>query len=312
MIEAGKLRSAGGATRVAGVELGGTKCVAVLSRDGTQIDEQVTVPTSDPVATLSALAGVLDGWWRSEQFQALGIASFGPIALDPNFPEYGRITTTSKPGWQGADVLGALAAPFPVPSAFDTDVNGAALAEGRWGDARGLDDYAYVTVGTGVGVGLIVAGRPTRGFGHCELGHVGVPRLPGADWPGNCPFHGSCVEGLASGSAIGARMARLGWDQSPAPDHMFWDEPADALAQLCQMLVLSTAPRRILIGGGVTNGQPHLLDKVEARLRQILAGYVDLPAPTGAYVTGPGLGDLAGPMGPIAMALTLCEHHAAS
>ena len=229
------------------------------------------------------------------------MASFGPVDLDPRSQSYGFITGSPKPGWQRIDVARRLPAPFPVPSAFDTDVNAAALAEIAWGAGRGLGDFAYVTVGTGVGVGLIVNGRPTRGFQHCELGHVRIARLIGDVWPGVCPYHGACVEGLASGPAI---KDRLGGEDAAAlaADHEVWETVAHALAQLCHVIVCAAAPKRIVIGGGVVSGQPHLLPRIEALLAESLAGYVELPSGA-AYVTAPGLGDSAGPLGPIALAL---------
>jgi fructokinase len=216
---------------------------------------------------------------------------------------YGSITTTTKPGWRGTPVVARLAEAFRVPMGFDTDVNGAALAEGRWGAARRLSDYAYVTVGTGVGVGLVVDGVPVSGFSHAELGHTRVPRLPGDEFRGSCVFHGDCVEGLASGPAIAARSGR------PAPqiaaDDPVWNGVAHALAQLLHNLMLTTAPRRILIGGGVVDGRPELLPRIRALLALSLNGYVDLdrlPGGLDLYVTAPGLGSLAGPLGALALA----------
>jgi fructokinase len=290
---------------IAGVELGGTKCVCALADPAGRILDQVSIPTSSPGPTIDAILSQLDQWWRQRRFSSLGIASFGPLELDPQVTGYGSITTTTKPGWPGTAVAGPLAARFDVPVAFDTDVNGAALAEGRWGAARGLDDYAYITVGTGVGVGLIVNGAPTRGLGHCELGHMVVARRAGDAWPGVCTFHDGCVEGLASGTAINARLgaARA---ESAGLDHPVWDGVVDALAHLAHVLVLAAGPRRIIVGGGVGSGQPHLLPRIEARLREILGGYVPVPAPDAArpYVCSPDLGTSAGPLGPIALALT--------
>jgi fructokinase len=287
---------------LAGVELGGTKCVCVLATADGDVIERSTVATTLPAPTLAAIEAVLDDWQGAHGFAALGIASFGPVALDPAAANWGHITATTKPDWSHTDVGARLRDRYGVPTAFDTDVNGAAASEARWGAARGLADFAYITLGTGVGVGLIVHGRPTRGLGHCELGHIRVARLPGDDWPGSCPFHGGCVEGLASGTAIRARLGdRAG--EALAPDDAVWDGVVDTVAQLCQTIVLATGARRILIGGGVASGQPHLLPRIDARLRESIAGYIDLPpAP---YVMPPALGDLAGPLGPIAMASAL-------
>jgi fructokinase len=288
---------------LAGVELGGTKCICTLAdADGEALDRQ-TVPTGAAEPTLAAIEAILSRWWHANAFAALGIASFGPIDLDPGSPSWGFITTTPKPGWKMTDVAARLSRAARVPAAFDTDVNGAALAEIRWGAGRGLDDFAYVTVGTGIGVGLIVNGRPTRGFGHSELGHIRVARLPGDDWAGACPYHGACVEGLAAGGSIAKRKGGASADRL-APDDPVWTNVAHALAQLCHVLVCASAPRRIAIGGGVVSGQPHLLARIEAMLVESLAGYVTLPG-DGPYVVAPGLGDMAGPLGPIALALDL-------
>ena len=164
------------------------------------------LPTGEREETLRQIEAVLDRW-RAQYGapRALGIASFGPVDLRANSPTYGFITSTTKPGWRNTDVAQRLGRRFGVPVGFDTDVNGAALAEGRWGAAEGLDDFAYVTVGTGIGVGTIVRGRSIFGMNHTELGHIRVVRKAGDKFPGVCPFHGDCIEGLASGPAIEAR-----------------------------------------------------------------------------------------------------------
>src|SRR4051794_30621302 len=190
----------------AGVELGGTKCVVILARGADDVLAREVVATTSPEETLGAIECILRKWQANHGFDALGIATFGPIDLNPRSPAYGHMLATTKPGWTHTNVAPRLQQATDVPTALDTDVNGAAFAEMRWGAGRGFDDFAYVTVGTGVGVGLIVNGQPTRGFGHCELGHIRVARLAGDEWPGSCPFHGDCVEGLASGSALKARF----------------------------------------------------------------------------------------------------------
>jgi len=284
----------------AGVELGGTKCVCTLAYGPDAIVDQRTVPTTTPSETLPAICAILSDWGRVHGFAAIGIASFGPLDLDPGSDRYGRITSTNKPGWPGADVRGILSALFSVPVGFDTDVNGAALAEIRWGSGQGLSDFAYVTVGTGVGVGLIVHGRPTRGIGHSELGHIRVPRLADDQAKSACSYHDDCVEGLASGPALLGRLE----GRSPSdlsPDDPVWDPIVHTLAAMCHALVCATGPYRIAMGGGVVSGQPHLLDRINAALIDSLAGYMPLPA-SGAYVVAPRLGDLAGPLGSIALA----------
>lgn len=285
----------------AGVELGGTKCIALLARGPGDIVAREQVATTSPDEALGKLEQILSKWRTEHGFAALGIGSFGPLDLNSRSPGFGQIASTPKPGWAGAEVFERLRLAADVPTSIDTDVNGAALAEMRWGCGRGMADFAYITVGTGVGVGLIVNGRPTRGFAHCELGHIRVPRLAGDKFPGSCPFHGDCVEGLVSGPAL---KARVGADHAMqlAPEDPAWDSLAWTLAQLCHVIVCGAAPRAIAIGGGVIDGNPHLLERIEATLVESLNGYMQLPAGE-PYVRAPALGSNAGPLGAIALAM---------
>ncbi|QUT08084.1 ROK family protein [Sphingobium phenoxybenzoativorans] len=281
---------------LAGVELGGTKIICILGAGPQDVHERVELPTEAPDATLAAIADVLARW----NHVALGIGSFGPVDLDPASPTYGFITNTPKPGWQGTPLLG-LASGRPI--AIDTDVNGAALAEGLWGGAQGLTSWAYITVGTGIGVGSIVAGQPLRGLGHSEAGHVRVSRVPGDSFPGTCPFHGDCVEGLANGPSIEARAGMRGRD-IPG-DHPAWAFAADALAILCHGLVFTSLPERILMGGGVAMGQPQMLPMIRARLIESLNGYsaaAQIADRMDDYLAHPALGADAGPFGTLALA----------
>ena len=298
----------GEAPLVAGIELGGTKVICILARGPDAIEDRVAIPTTTPAETLAAIERVVDGW---SGFAALGIASFGPIAIDRSGHHYGHITATPKPGWSGTDVAGRLAARYRVPTGFHTDVVGAALAEARWGAARGLADMAYVTVGTGIGVGVIAGGRPVDGLTHAELGHIRPVRFVHDNWVGACPFHGACLEGLASGPAIAARTGM------PAPDlpadHSAWDGVAHALGQLLHTLVLTGVPRRIVMGGGVMVGTTHLFPRVRAAMAASLGGYVALPevSLSDTYVVPPALGGNAGPLGAIVLgALALGEEGA--
>jgi fructokinase len=281
---------------IAGVELGGTKIVVALSEDGHTIARHERIPTTDPDTTLAAVEKVLEGW---RGFEAIGIASFGPIGIDRAAPSYGHITATTKPGWAGTDVARRLAGTFGVPVGFQTDVVGAALAEGKWGAAAGLGDLAYITVGTGVGVGLLAGGKPVVGMTHQELGHVRPVRMAGENWPGICPFHGDCVEGLASGPAIQAR-AGVSADHI-AQDSAVWAQIAHPLAQLCHTLVLTGVPRRIVFGGGVALGVPWLLPMVREMLDKSLGSYGDrsLMGDLDDYIVPAALGGDAGPLGAI-------------
>lgn len=294
---------------MAGIELGGTKCVCTLAHGPGDIFAQETVPTEHPSVTLPAIAAILQRWWDAGGFAALGIASFGPVDLDPASPSWGHILATTKPDWPMTDVAGPLSNGFDVPVAFDTDVNGAAFAEMLWGCAQGLDDFAYVTIGTGVGVGLLVNGKPTRGIGHAEIGHLRVPRLASDTLPSGCPFHDDCVEGLASGTGIKAALGDV-HVSTLAEDHPVWDRVEAAITAMCHAMVCTTGPKRIAIGGGVMNKQPHLLARIEPALRASINGYLPLPARD--YVVAPALGDQAGPMGSIALAQVALGERAAA
>ena len=270
---------------VAGIELGGTKCICVLGNSPDGIIDQQRIETRDPGSTLDAVEAVLSHWQSERGFGAIGIASFGPLDFATS-----EIVRTTKPGWSGTR-LGERFERLGVPVLLDTDVNGAAFAEGRWGAAKGLSDFAYITVGTGVGVGSIVAGRAVRGLAHSEAGHLRIPRLAGDSWPGHCVFHGDCVEGLASGPAIAARGEEN------------WKAVAHALAMLLHNLVLTTAPQRILVGGGVANAHPQLLPMIQAQMLASLAGFghAALVERDPRFVSAPALGANAGPLGAIAL-----------
>ena len=287
--------------RLAGVELGGTKGIAVLS-DGAAIIDRLTVPTTTPDATLGALAEQIAEWDADGKIAALGIASFGPIRLAAGAADYGRILATPKPGWSGADVLGAFAGRFALPIGIDTDVNAAALAEYRWGAGKGCTSLIYITIGTGIGGGVLVDGRSLKGRLHPELGHVLLRREPSDGFAGICPYHGDCVEGLLSGPALAARLGAP-VEHADAND-LRWDPPVRDLAQFLAMLILGFAPDRVLIGGGVGIGVPHLIDRAVAGVPAILGGYLpDLDAAAlTRLVTLPGLGADAGPLGAIALA----------
>lgn len=291
------------ANLLAGVELGGTKCVCILGTRPDDVRARIQIPTEEASRTLDQVTAILRAWRaRHGPIAALGIGSFGPLEVRGDSSAYGRIISTSKPGWSHTDVAGPLGECLGVPVGLGTDVEGAALAEARWGAARGLGDFAYVTVGTGVGVGLIVAGGPARGFGHPELGHIRVVRQRGDHWPGICPFHGDCLEGLVSGPAIAARVGAPA--ESLADEHPVWTSVAFALGQLLHTLVLATAPRRILIGGGVIGPRPYLFEYIRTELARSLAGYRSSRelSDLGRYVASPGLGAAAGPLGALALA----------
>jgi fructokinase len=298
---------------LAGVELGGTKCVCILGTGPDDVRALERLPTGERESTLKQVEALLERW-RTQYGapRALGIASFGPVDLKRGSPTWGYITSTSKLGWVHTDVGARLGRRLGVPVGLDTDVNGAALAEGRWGAARGLDDYAYVTVGTGIGVGSIVRGRSIFGMNHTELGHIRVARVKGDTFAGVCPYHGDCIEGLASGPAI---EARAGKPPSQLPsDHPAWDFVVHGLAQLLHTMVLTTAPTRIFLGGGVMSAQAHLFERIQAELKRSLNSYVfapELDQGLAQFIVPPGLGTMAGPLGALALAADADNHTAA-
>lgn len=287
---------------LAGVELGGTKSIAVLAK-GRDIVKQVMVPTRQPRETLGALAELLTSWQGQHAFSALGIASFGPLQLDPAQPDFGRILDTPKPGWTGAAVAEMLTTGLACPWRIDTDVNGAALAELRWGAGAGCQSLCYVTIGTGVGGGLVIDGRPVHGAMHPEIGHLRLPRAEGDGFEGACRFHGDCIEGLVSGPAL---AVRLGGDPSRlGDDDPRWRAVASDIAELAGAILLAVSAQRILVGGGVTIARPFLIAQAREMLLERLGSY--LPFLTresvGDILQEPALGSNAGPLGAIALAI---------
>ena len=288
--------SEGDTPLVAGVELGGTKVNCILARGPDAVEEEVRIPTTSSAETVAAIEAVLDRW---RGYAALGVASFGPLTVDREAGSWGEIGITAKPGWSHVDLGRRWEKRYGVPVGIHTDVVGAALAEAEWGAAKGLADMAYVTVGTGIGVGLIAHGRPVDGLSHPELGHVRVARRPGDEWIGICPFHGGCCEGLASGPAIKAR-AGASADTLAATDPV-WDEVAHVLGQLCHLLVYTGVPRRIVFGGGVMVGTPHLFPRVREAIAKSLGGFAVGPevALGDSFVVPAALGGRAGPLGAV-------------
>ena len=280
------------------VELGGTKSLAAFGRQPDDIKTPLLVDTGHPETTLEAIGDYLD----SGHVTALGVASFGPVELRLDHERFGYITRTPKREWALTDIVGFFKARLGVPVRFDTDVNAAALAEWKWGAAMGLRQSVYITVGTGIGGGLVIDGRPLHGTPHPEMGHTIVRPHSDDAFPGLCPYHGGCLEGMASGPAIEARFGR-------APNALNHDESGEALrlvafylGQGLRNIVYTVAPDRIVIGGGVS----HLLgfhSAVSTELVDQLAGYPGQSEyESGEFVVAPGLGDLSGLAGGLILA----------
>jgi fructokinase len=284
------------------IEAGGTKFVCAIGDESGTIRVEARFPTTTPQETLAQVRDFLKS--SGVPLTALGVACFGPVILDKHSPNYGFIGATPKAGWSHVDVVGMLRREFACPIGFDTDVNAAALAEQRWGAARGTEHVVYVTVGTGIGGGVLIDGAPLHGLLHPEIGHI-RPRRHALDahFAGVCPFHGDCLEGLASGPAI---LARTGCElQQLDLSHKQWQLQADYLGQLCAQVVLSVSPQRIIMGGGVMNER--LFPMVRARMLDWLGGYIDrneILSHSDRYVVAPGLGARAGVMGALALAMT--------
>lgn len=288
--------------RIAGVELGGTKSIAVLA-SGTDILDKATFPTTKPEQTLADLRDTLTRWNAEAGFDAMGIASFGPLQLSQGKPGYGNMLNTPKPFWSGAAIASELTAPFSCPWMIDTDVNGAGLAEYRWGAGTGCESICYITIGTGLGGGLILHGRAVHGAMHPEIGHIRIRRVTGDAFAGACPFHGDCIEGLVSGPALAARFGAPAHEVDSA--HPVWSNVADDIASLVCTILLTTSPERLLIGGGVTTSRPFLMPMVRERVAEQLGSY--LPFINNASVDDiirlPAFGNDAGPRGTLALAL---------
>jgi fructokinase len=285
-----------------GIETGGSKWECLIGTGPDDVRASTTIPTTSPRETIDRAVAFLE---REGPVAAVGVGSFGPVDLRLDSPGWGRITTTPKPGWAHTDVAPELRRRLSVPVAFDTDVNAAALGEHRWGAARGLDTFSYITVGTGIGGGGMVGGKLLHGLLHPELGHLRIPHDRAVDpFPGACPYHGDCWEGLASGRALEARWGRPAVELAAEE---VWELEARylALGLVCVICVLS--PERIVIGGGVPS-RPGLLHLVRREVALLLNGYLDTAAVRegiGDFITAPALGSRSGALGAIALAAAL-------
>jgi fructokinase len=282
------------------VEAGGSKWVCAVGSGPGDVRDTRVVPTTTPDETIGLVA---EFFGAHADLEAIGIGSFGPVDVDPASPTWGFITSTPKPGWAYVDVAPRLGALLGVPVAFDTDVNAAAIGERRWGAAAGLDTFCYITVGTGIGGGGFVNGGLMHGLLHPELGHMRVPHDRARDpFEGVCPYHGDCLEGLASGEAL---RARTGVAASELDDgDPVWELEAHYLALGLMNVICTISPRRVVLGGGVLR-RAGLRARVQDAVRALLGGYLEAPELDGAiagYVVAPALGDRAGVLGALELA----------
>ena len=293
-----------------GIEAGGTKFVCAVASVARPCDvlAEERFPTTTPGETIQRAIEFFEPY--AADLHGLGVASFGPIDLDPHSDTYGFITSTPKPHWTNANLVGPIAATYSVPVAFDTDVNGAALGEHRWGAAQGLDTFCYFTIGTGIGGGAMVNGSMVHGLLHPEMGHIVLPHDRQRDpFPGHCTFHGDCFEGMASGPAMEARWGVKA--ETLPPDHEAWDLEAQYIAEAFRSVVCILSPQRIILGGGVMS-QPHILPLVRTKLLASLSGYIQaksLLEDIDSFVVPPSLGNQAGVLGAIALGMNAAAAH---
>jgi fructokinase len=292
-----------------GIEAGGTKFVCMVAEGPHRVINEARFPTAHPDETIQQAISFFEPYVQRGELAAVGIASFGPLDLNSASPTYGYITTTPKPNWNQVDLRGRIQQALHLPIAFDTDVNAAAFGEQYWiPENQLLDPFAYMTIGTGIGVGVIANGRPVHGMVHSEIGHAPVPH----DWekdpfPGICPYHGDCLEGLASGVSIYKRWGQNG-EVLPI-SHPGWDLEAGYIALAVTNLIYVFSPQKIVLGGGVPQ-HSGFLSAVRCRVQQILNGYVHSPMVLDEiddYIVPPALGNRSGVLGAIAMANDLIK-----
>jgi fructokinase len=287
------------------MEGGGTKFVCAVGSGPDDLRDETRFPTTTPQETLARAIA----YFKKYDLAGIGLAPFGPLDLDPASPTYGSIPATPKPGWSGANILGAFRAAFDLPLTFDLDVNAAAFGELTWvPENQGLDSLVYFTIGTGIGAGVIVGGRIVHGLTHPEAGHVRLPHELAKDpFPGACPFHGDCFEGLASGPALQARWGQPG--TTLPEEHPAWELEAGYIAAALVNVIFNLSPQRIVLGGGVM-ARSLLFPLVRERVKALLNGYIAAPVFSGdlaGFIVPPGLGPRSGILGALALAKGLSK-----
>lgn len=284
--------------RLGALEAGGTKMVCAIGNENGEILERISIPTESPDVTMPKLIS----YFADKDIEALGIGCFGPIDLNRNSETYGSITTTPKLAWKNYNIVKAFQEALNVPVGFDTDVNGSALGEATWGITKGLDSSMYITIGTGVGTGIITNGTLLHGMLHPEGGHLLLSRHPKDSFEGTCPYHKNCLEGLAAGPAIEARWGEKGTQLADRKE--VWELEAYYIAQALVDYIMVISPQRIVIGGGVMH-QEHLMPLIREEVKRQLAGYIDTKelSDIDQYIVLPSLNDNQGIMGALKLGL---------
>ena len=290
---------------MAAVEAGGTKFNCGLGDENGNIIDQVSIPTTTPEETMKKVIE----YFKDKKFDVMGVGSFGPIDPIKGSKTYGHITKTPKAYWSDYNLIGELKKHFDVPMEFDTDVNGAALAEAWWGAGKGFKNVMYITVGTGIGAGATVDGKMLQGLTHPEMGHRSVKRHPEDTFEGTCSFHGDCLEGMAAGPAIEKRWGKKGIEL--AEDNRVWEMEAYYLSQALVNYILILSPEKIIMGGGIIK-QKQLFPLIHKNVKEMLNGYVDkkeILEDIENYIIYPGLGDYAGFIGSFALGKLAMENN---
>ncbi len=284
--------------QIGALEAGGTKMVCAVGDENGKILDQTSIPTTVPGETIPRIVS----YFSDKKIEALGVASFGPVDLDSASPTYGYITSTPKTAWRDFNLLGSLKKDLPVPMGFDTDVNGSLLGEVTYGDSKGISDAVYITIGTGIGGGIMSGGNLLHGMLHPELGHMKMLPHPEDRFTGKCPYHQYCFEGMASGPAIAERWGKPAYELSDRPE--VWEMEAYYIAQAVSNLILILSPKRIILGGGVMH-QEALFPLIRAKVPEILNGYIETKEihDLDHYIVPASLHDDQGIMGCIRLAL---------
>jgi fructokinase len=283
-----------------GIEGGGTKFICAVASDPQNIVDEIRFPTTTPVETVQQVCDFFTP--HLNHLHGIGLGSFGPVDVNPASPTYGYVTTTPKPNWANTNILGMLREKLNLPIAMDMDVVTAGLGEAKWGASRRFDPSLYLTIGTGIGGGYIINGKPLRGLVSLEMGHIRIPRDQYVDpFQGACPYHGDCFEGLASGPAIQARFGQRA--ETLSDEDPFWDVEAGYIAHALANYILTLAPRKIILGGGIMQ-KDFMLEKIRAQVKTLLNKYLNHPVlldHMDEYIVPPALGNRSGVLGAIAL-----------